>query len=547
MAEDSDRRPAPSGLSRRDLLKGGLAGTVALSGAGLLAACGSSSHAGSGAGAPALSLGPKGGTPKRGGTLRVGVLSAGSSETLDVRKASPFPDFIRDFQLLDPLFFQGPHGLMSPGLATEALPNSDYTVWTLKLRDGVHWHDGKPFTADDVVFTVQNSWGAPSGLNYGVYSPIIDFKGVRKLDRLTVQIPLLRSIAQFEQLCFTQASHVVQNGTTDWTKPVGTGPFKYESFSPGTESVFTANREYWQSPKPYVDTLVIDSSFTADPARLNSLLAGKLDIVPSVPPALARAQEANQKLVLGNQPGSGFLCVTMRVDEEPFKDPRVRQAMKLIPDRETFVSSTLDGFGVAVNDAPGNTLQYWASQLKVAHDPEKAKSLLKAAGHQSLAVKLYTAEVLAGMNQTATLFAQEAAAAGVTVSVANDDQATYYSEGSPGGTWPNKLFSTNNWIIGQGSLPLFYLSAIQKAAPYNETHWNDPKSEKLLDEALADGNPDTAAQKWLAVQEIQNNEGGYIVTSAINWVDGYSPSVRGIHTTEAGPCNYWDFKSAWLA
>jgi peptide/nickel transport system substrate-binding protein len=545
MSEHPNRGLTASGLSRRDLLKSGFAGAAALSGAGLLAACGSSSSS-SAASAPALSTGPSGGTPVKGGTLRVGLLTAGSAETLDVRKATAFPDFIRIFQLLDPLFFQGPHGLMSPGLATEAVPNSDFTVWTLKLRSGVVWHDGEPFNADDVVFTIQNSWGAPSGLNYLLYKPIIDFSGVRKLDNLTVQVPLLRSIAQFEQLCFTQASHVVQNGTTDWNKPVGTGPFKYETFTPGTESVFTANRDYWQSPKPYVDTLVMNSSFTADPARLNSLLAGDLDIIPSVPPALARAQEASAKLVLGNQPGSGFLSVTMRVDQEPFKDARVRQAMKMIADRPAIVSSALDGFGEAVNDAPGNTLQYWASHLKVEHDPEKAKSLLKAAGHESLAVKLYTAEVLAGMNQTATLYAQQAAAAGVTISVVNDDQATYYSEGSPGGTWPNKTFSVNNWIIGQGSLPLFYLSALQKDAPYNETHWYTPESEKLLDAALADGNPDTAEEKWLAVQEIQNNEGGYVVTSALNWVDGYSTAVRGIQTTEAGPCNYWDFKSAWL-
>ena len=544
MTEEPNRE-TPWGLSRRKLLKSGVAGGLALSSAGILAACGSSSSGGGGS-TVALSTGPTGGTPVRGGTLRIGLLSAGSSETLDVRKPFNFPDFIRIFQLLDPLFYQGPHGLMSPGLATEAHPNKDFTLWTLKLRGGVTWHDGSPFTADDVVFTIQNSWGAKEGINYNLYSPIIDFKNVRKVDDLTVEIPLLRSIAQFEQLTFTQASHIIKNGTTDWNKPVGTGPFKLKSFTPGSESVFTANRDYWRSPEPYVDTLVIDSSFTADPARLNSLLAGSIDIVPSVPPALARAQESSDKVVLGNQHGSGFIAVTMRVDQEPFKDVRVREAMKLIPDRQLIVNSALDGLGVPGNDAPGNTLQYWASQLKPEHDPEKAKSLLKAAGMESLSVKLYTAGVITGMNETATLYADQAGEAGVDVSVVKDDPATYYSEGSPGGTWPDKVFSINNWIIGQGSLPLFYLSALQKGAPYNETHWNSSKGDKLLDAALADGNQDSAEEKWLAVQELQHREGGYIVTSAFNWVDGYAPNVRGIHTTEAGPCNYWDFKSAWL-
>jgi peptide/nickel transport system substrate-binding protein len=533
-------------LSRRELMKAGFAGASLLSTAGLLAACGGSGGS-SAASASTLSGGPPtGGTPVQGGTLRIGLLSAGNSETLDVRTPFNFPDFIRIFQLLDPLFFQKPGGVMEPGLATEASANSDFTVWTLKLRDGVHWHDGKPFTADDVVYTIQNSWGAKTGLNYSLYSPIIDFKGVRKIDNLTVEIPLLRSIAQFEQLTFTQASHIIQNGTTDFSKPVGTGPFVYQSVDPGSRSVFTANKDYWQSGQPYVDELIIDSSFTADPARLNSLLAGNIDIAPSVPPALARAQQSNDKIALGNQKGSAFLAVTMRVDQAPFTDVKVRQAMKLIPDRAAILSSALDGFGVEGNDVAGNTLQYWASDLKASHDPEKAKSLLAAAGQDGLSLKLYTAGVIAGMNETATLYADQASAAGVNVSVVKDDPATYYSAGSPGGTWPNKTFSINNWIIGQGSLPLFYLSALQKGAPYNETHWNSPEGDKLLDEALAEGDEAAAKDKWHAVQEMQFNEGGYILTSFLNWVDGYASSVRGVQTTEAGPCNYWDFKSAWL-
>jgi peptide/nickel transport system substrate-binding protein len=531
-------------LKRRDFVKAGIAGATLLSSAEFLAACGSSSPAASGF---RTTTGPAGGTPVKGGTLRIALLSAGSAETLDVRKPFNFPDYIRLFNLLDPLFFQGPGGLVYPGLATEAHANSDFTVWTLRLRDGVEWQNGKPFTADDVVFTLKASWNAPSGLNYQLYKPIIDFNGVRKLDRLTVQIPLFRGIAQFPQLTFTQASHIVQDGTTDWNKPVGTGPFKLQSFTPGSGSVFTANRNYWGGPGPYADTLVIDSSFSADPARLNALLAGDADIVPSVPPALAKAQEAASRVVLGNEHGPAFIAVTMRVDQAPFTDVRVRQALKLIPDRPTIVSSAFDGFAVPGNDCPGNTLQYWASDLKAVHDPEKAKSLLKSAGKSSLSLPLYTSEVLAGQNETATLFAEQATAAGVNVSVIRDDPATYYSTGSPGGTWPNKHFSINNWVIGQGSLPLFYLSALYQSAPYGETHWHSAAADQLLNEALADGNPATAQQKWHAVQQLQHDQGGYIVTTALNYVDGYSTKVRGIQTTEAGPCNYWDFKTAWLA
>ncbi len=536
--------PSGEGITRREFVRAGVAGVALLSSAEFLAAYGSSSAFAKGV---QTSTGPAGGKPVKGGTLRIGLLSAGSAETLDVRKPFNFPDFIRLFNLLDPLFIQGPHGLVSPGLATEAHANKDFTVWTLRLRAGVVWQDGKPFTADDVVYTLKASWNAPSGLNYQLYKPIINFKGVRKLDKLTVEIPLFRGIAQFPQLTFTQASHIIQNGTTNFNKPVGTGPFKLESFTPGSRSVFTANHNYWGSPEPYVDTLIIDSSYTSDPARLNALLAGDLDIVPSVPPALAKAQESAKRIVLGNQNGPAFIAVTMRTDQAPFTDVHVRQAMKLIPDRPALVLDAFDGFAAPGNDCPGNTLQYWASDLKAVHDPEKAKSMLKRAGHGSLSLALYSSEVLAGMNETATLFAEQATAAGVNVSVVRDDPATYYSTGSPGGTWPNKHFSVNNWVIGQGSLPLFYLSALYRNAPYNESHWHNAMGDKLLGDALAEGNSTSAEQKWHAVQKLQYDQGGYIVTTALNNVDGYSTKVRGIKTTEAGPCNYWDFKTAWLA
>src|SRR5260221_14095329 len=99
------------------------------------------------------------------------------------------------------------------------------------------------------------------------------------------------------------------------------------------------------------------------------------------------------------------------------------------------------------------------------------------------------------MNETATLFAEQAHAAGVKISVVTDDPATYYSTGSPGGTWPNKPFSVNNWIIRQGSLPLFYLPALYHTAPSNQTHWHSQKGHKLLNEALAEGTIARATEK----------------------------------------------------
>jgi peptide/nickel transport system substrate-binding protein len=340
---------------------------------------------------------------------------------------------------------------------------------------------------------------------------------------------------------------VIQNGTKNFSKVVGTGPFKLESFQPGTQSVFTANKDYWQSPKPYAEKLIINSSYPSDTSRLNALLAGDVDIVPTVPPALAKANAASGRIVLGNAVGPAFVAPTMIITRPPFTDVRVRQAMRLVADRSALALEVFDGYATAGNDCPGNTLQFWASGLKRTPDVEKAKSLLKAAGHEKLTLTLYTADIIPGMNETATLYAQQASAAGININVKIVDPAIYYSAASPGGNYLLKTFSINNWTTESSSMALFYLSALYRNAPYNETHWGSASLDKVLFNALSDTNETTAKQKWLDVQELQFNHGGYIVTNNFNWLDGYSPRIRGIKTTSLGPCDYYDFKSAWLA
>ena len=226
--------------------------------------------------------------------------------------------------------------------------------------------------------------------------------------------------------------------------------------------MFTANRDYWQAPEPYVDTLIINSSYPSDTSRLNALLAGDVDITPTVPPALAKANAATGRIVLGNAPGPAFVAPTMTIDRPPFKDVRVRQAMRLLANRPAIDSDAFDGYATPGNDCPGNTLQFWASSLKREQDPEQAKSLLKAAGHEKLALTLYTADIIPGMNETATIYAQQALAGGVEISIRVVDPAIYYSAASPGGNYLDKTFSINNWTTETSSMALFYLSALYK-------------------------------------------------------------------------------------
>lgn len=538
------------GLSRRDLLIKGAAGAAAIAGVPILAACGSPASRSGGAKAliPRLNPGPpSGGTPVRGGTLRVGLVTNGNAETVDVQKAINTPDYCRTDSLYDPLFFQAPSGApggVYPGLAVGADSNADATIWTLHLRQGVTWHDGKPLTAEDVVYTIR-SWGSPASYFQPLASSIIDFKNVRKVGPLTVQVPLLRGVAAFPSITSWYNGYVIQKGTTNFAKPVGTGPFIFESFTPGSSSTFKANPNYWQG-RPHLDALVVNSSFTDDPSRLNAVLSGEIDTAPGVSQALAKAHAS--QMVIGNATGPGFIAVCMRVNQAPFTDLRVRQAFKLLLDRETFVTDVFDGYATPGNDCVGATLQYWASDIKAEYDPEKAKALLKAAGHESLTLELLASPVVPGMVESGTLYAEQAKAVGVTANIRQMSPSVYYSSSSPAYATGQRPFSVNYWNAIPPSLAGFYLEALNRHAPFNETAWGlAPGQDTLFYDAMAETDPAKAAEKWHAVQEVQATQGGYIIVANVNYVDAYSQRVRNVQTTSAGDNNNFTYRTGWLA
>ena len=174
-------------ISRRRLIKTGAAGALTLAGAEWLGGRGSWSSSASAATRDAAAV-----KRVRGGTLTAAFLSGGQAETISPALAYAPADIARVQNLHDSLFMIGPTGYGDqPGLASSAESNADASVWTIHLRDGVTWHDGKPFTADDVVYTIKSWLGKRSFLE-PLAAVILDSSGVRKRGRLTVEVALTR-------------------------------------------------------------------------------------------------------------------------------------------------------------------------------------------------------------------------------------------------------------------------------------------------------------------------------------------------------------------
>lgn len=546
-----------SGITRRSMVVRGAQIGAGVAATGLLAACGGSGASKSSGGSTSAPTGAltelPGGTPKRGGTFTVGAISNGQEENLFPGTPLNTPDFVRDYSLYNLLFYLGPKITpLIPGLAVSAEANKDATVWTFKLRSGVTWHDGKPFGADDVVYNFKQLW-SNAARNYasGFLAGLVDFASVKKLDSLTVQVPLHKAVAQFPTIFAYFDFPVAQNGATPKSTakhPIGTGPFKYVSFTPGSQSVFDANPDYWESGKPYVDRLVVDSSFTDNNSIFNALLSGNINLFPTLPLVTARSQlSAKQVQILASEFAATSYMFLMRVDKGPFADNRVREAFKLLVNRQAMINAAWAGFGTPAYDllAPGT--DYYASDLKRTQDVEKARSLFKAAGVLGDTFILPTSDASPGMVESATVLAQQAGAAGVKVVVKTTSAATYYT---PAGGFLTRSFGQE---VDQpvGSLTSAYLSEYTLTAPYPDTHWGKQPGggadEQLISQAIAATDPSTAKSLWRECQLQQFNQGGYLVWGNVPYVDAAANNVRGLKAGAGFSYNNWRLQDGWLA
>ena len=532
---------ASSSINRRQLLTRGAKGVAALAAADLLATFGGST-------ASAAISSTASAAVKRGGTLTVGQITGGSIETLVPGMSLTTVDGTRAFQLYEALWSVGRNLKPVPALAESAEPNATATRWTIRLRPGVHFHDGKPLTADDLMWSIRTWLDPKQNIQSSITDLVVDLPNTRKIDPLTVEIATKRPIADFAGVFASYYYSVLPNGGTVAKlkkKPNGTGPFKYVSFTPGSRSVMAANPHYWVPGRPYIDTLIIDSSFTDENARLNALLSGALDIDLALPYALA--SQAGSEFKLLNSRGPGFDAFPMRVDVAPYNDVRVRQALRLLMNRPQFITDVFDGKGTVGNDMPCTGAPYFDTKLpQRTADIEQAKSLLKSAGRSDLTVTLNVGAVQDGFIQAATLFKQAALSAGVKVNVNTLSPSVYYDT-TGAGHWLSYPFSVTGWIEYTSSLAAFYLATLNKHAPFNETHWGTAATDALLFDAVGEVNPASAAAKWDAVQKLQYNKGGYLLWGNTNYIDGLRPNVMGLLPSEASWCDNSAFLNAWLA
>ncbi|MFI9362725.1 ABC transporter substrate-binding protein [Kitasatospora sp. NPDC053057] len=518
-------------ISRRALLGAIGAGTVL--GSGLLAACSS----GSTARAPlaAATSATASVAPRRGGRLRAAFAGSSAESTSVIQATGSAVDYVRARLIWDTLGeIEGSNPVWR--LAESAEPNADATRWTVRVRDGATFSDGRKLAAQDVLFSLRTLASNPtvqSGLLGG-----LDPAASAVRDPRTLELQL-KAPDGFFDLVLAQSMFVFPDGTTDFAHAPGSGPFVLKNWTAGSSSLLTARTDYWGSADggPYLDQIELFSVSDAG-ARLNGLKAGQFDYAGGLTLTAARAEQNNQALRILTAPQELWseLSFTMNLGADPFTRPEAVQAVKYAIDREAMVRTVTLGYGEVADDALGRHQSWYDTSLpRRAHDPDQARKLLPGG---TLSVR--TSDYEYGMLESATAFVQQARAAGLSVSVDKIPAADYYADIK---TLLSTPLQTN--LYHAMPLPLQLSMYYGSKASYPFTGPAGATLDGLITAmhaAVGD------ARRTAAVHDVQHHlydHGGDAVFARIPPVAASTPAVHGIQSR--GFFDYPCLRDAFLA
>jgi peptide/nickel transport system substrate-binding protein len=316
--------------------------------------------------------------PVKGGTLTVGHIG-------DVDNYDPLTDSLDQFQNYGRLLVFGSltiydaQSKLVGDLATEW--TLDGTNWVFKLRDGVTWHDGTPFTADDVKYTAERALDPAVG-SYA--APFIgDGTTVDVVDPLTVRFNLQAINASFPDI-MTQVGIVKKDsGDTNRDQPIGTGPFKFDSWSPNDQTVYVRNDAYYDPSRPLLDKIVFRP--TPDPqVAITNLQAGSVDLVSNqlIVPQTAKTLQAQSGIQLITvDPSTQLAYADLVWHEGPLADKRVRQGLAMCLDLDGIKQLVYAGTGTPTNNFMAPLTWAYIDLPNYPYDPDKAKALFAEAGY----------------------------------------------------------------------------------------------------------------------------------------------------------------------
>ena len=508
------------GISRRSLLKtGAAAGVLGLTGMPLRA-------------------------QTRGGKLTAGLGGANTSDSWDSRTHSDiFMIAAAHGTVFDCLTEVAADGSLQGELAESWEASADAKTWTFNLRQGVTFHNGKAFGADDVIESLQMHIGEESK---SAAKPIVEaITEMKKNNDYQIEFTLASGNADFPYLmsdyhiCMYPAGQIeeaIQNG-------IGTGLYSVVSFDPGVRFVGKRVENHYKGDSVGYFDEVEYVAINDNTARMNALMTGQVDTINRIDFKTEGLLKANPAVRIQEVTGNQHYTFAMLTDNAPYNDVNVRRALKYGINRQEMVDKILLGHGAVGNDTPiGPANQYYHSEMEqLEFDPDKAKFYLKEAGLDSLDVSLSASSAaFEGAVDAAQLYQSSAGQAGINLNVVQEPADGYWSN-----VWLKKDFVSVYWS-GRATEDWMFSTAYEAGVPWNDSQWDSNDSarfQELLISARAELDTDVRRGQYHEMQQILRDDGGVLVPMLANYVQAVNNRITSPDTVG----NLWQMDNARMA
>jgi peptide/nickel transport system substrate-binding protein len=451
--------------------------------------------------------------------------------------------------IAEPLIWVGGDGVPQPNLVKSWEASEDATEWTLYLQEGVTFNNGQPFGADDVIWNFQHWLDPDVGSSMAAKLDFLSPEGIEKVDDLTIKLTLDRAYADFPLSLYDYPSMIAPEGgwedfySGDPADAIGTGPFLMEEFIPDERMVLVRNPNYWRKGEdgealPYVDKVVVTAGWD-DAARLAALTGGEADLLNPSGSGIIPDLEANEGIDVVYYDTGWITPIVMRVDLAPFDDVRVRQALRLVQDRERIRDLVFPDGRVGYDHWIRSDVPEYCPDTDVSGHPqdiEAAKALLAEAGYpDGIEVELATADD-AHRPDFAQVYKEMAAEAGITVNINMLPSSAFWDQ------WQEWPFSISGWNgrIPATISPSLALRCGSVEAGWGETYYCNPEFERILDEAESTVDVEKKRELLCQIQRIMQEDAPMLIPF---WAVEYGARQSNLNIPEewsrGGPLWHW--------
>ena len=508
-----------AGLSRRQVLRGFAA-------AGALAATSQFSVA-------------RAEGPRVGGRIRVASVLSSIADTLDPARGALSTDYTRHYMIYSGLTQFDSRLEAKPGLAT-SIESDDATLWTVKLRAGVEFHDGKPLTPADVVYSLLRLKDPATGSQVlAIASQIAD---VRATGPLEVQIRLSAPNVDLPVILADSHFLIVQYGAADFRTAIGTGPYSCVDFNPGVRTLARRNPNYWKPGKPYLEQIEL-VGISDESSRVNAMLAGDLQLINGVNPRSVQRIRSSSGYTVHETPSGLYTDLVMRQDSRPTNDPDFVLAMKYLLNRDEILQAVFLGHAVLANDqpVPPSSRYYCPNIPQRQYDPDKGRFLLRKAGLGQTHLAMYASPAAERSVDIATLVQESATSAGLALQVNRVPADGYWSN-----CWMKHPLTFGN-INPRPTVDMLFSTFFQSDSPLNESGWRDARFDALLLSARSERNESRRKQMYWDMQKRVHESCGVGIPAFINLIDACDRRLKGYFPIPIGGLMGYNFaEHVWL-